>query len=228
MQWEDQGFLLSKNRYSENSVIAEFFTKNHGKASGMIFGATSKKIKNYLQLGNKFYINFSSKNENKVGYFKVEIEQVLTPKYFDDQKKLSCVISSMNLIKLLTVESQSNLNIFNLIEKYFIILNEDNWLNNFIFWELEFLKLIGYDLEIKNFVNEEIIDGKKMYFVISSNDKKIVPNFLVESNINEDNKKNIIEGLKLVSDYLEKSILKPNNIAFPRARDEFLNLIKNK
>ena len=226
MQWEDQGFLLSKNRYSENSLIAEFFTKNHGKVTGMIFGATSKKIKNYLLLGNKFYINFNSKNENNIGYFKVEIEQVLTPKYFDDQKKLSCIISSMNLIKLLTVESQSNLNIFNLIEKYFIILNVENWLNNFIFWELEFLKLIGYDLEIKNFVNEEIIDGKKVYFVISSNYKKFVPNFLVESNINEDNKQNIIEGLKLVSDYLEKSILKPNNIPFPKVRDEFLNLIK--
>ena len=226
MRWEDQGFLLSKNRYSENSVIAEFFTKNHGKVSGMIFGATSKKIKNYLQLGNKFYINFNSKNENKIGNIKVEIDQVLTPKYFDDQKKLFSVISSMNLIKLLTVESQSNLNIFNLIEKYFIILNEDNWLTNFIFWELEFLKLIGYDLEIKSFVNEEIINGKKMYFVISSNNKKFVPNFLVESNINEDNNHNIIEGLKLVSDYLEKSILKPNNIAFPKTRDEFLNLIK--
>jgi len=226
MQWEDQGFLLSKNRYSENSLIAEFFTKNHGKVSGMIFGATSKKIKNYLLLGNKFYINFNSKNENNIGYFKVEIEQVLTPKYFDDQKKLSCIISSMNLIKLLTVESQSNLNIFYLIEKYFIILNVENWLNNFIFWELEFLKLIGYDLEIKNFVNEEIIDGKKVYFVISSNYKKFVPNFLVESNINEDNKQNIIEGLKLVSDYLEKTILKPNNIPFPKVRDEFLNLIK--
>jgi len=226
MQWEDQGFLLSKNRYSENSVIAEFFTKNHGKTSGMIFGATSKKIKNYLLLGNKFYINFSSKNENNIGYFKVEIEQVLTPKYFDDQKKLSCIISSMNLIKLLTVESQSNLNIFNLIEKYFIILNEDNWLNNFIFWELEFLKLIGYDLEIKNFVNEEMVDGKKMYFVISSNDKKFVPNFLVESNINEDNKQNIIEGLKLVSDYLEKTILKPNNINYPTERLDFINILK--
>ena len=226
MQWEDQGFLLSKNRYSENSLIAEFFTKNHGKVTGMIFGATSKKIKNYLLLGNKFYINFNSKNENNIGYFKVEIEQVFTPKYFDDQKKLSCIISSMNLIKLLTVESQSNLNIFNLIEKYFIILYVENWLNNFIFWELEFLKLIGYDLEIKNFVNEEIIDGKKVYFVISSNYKKFVPNFLVESNINEDNKQNIIEGLKLVSDYLEKSILKPNNIPFPKVRDEFLNLIK--
>ena len=29
MHWNDVGFLISKNRYNENSVIAEFFTKNH-------------------------------------------------------------------------------------------------------------------------------------------------------------------------------------------------------
>ena len=44
MNWDDVGYLLVKNRYSENSVIAEFYTKNHGKCSGIIFGATSKKI----------------------------------------------------------------------------------------------------------------------------------------------------------------------------------------
>ena len=42
MKFDDKGFLLSKSRYSENSVIAEFYTKNHGKCSGIIFGATSK------------------------------------------------------------------------------------------------------------------------------------------------------------------------------------------
>ena len=46
MQWDDIGYLLSKNKYNENSIIAEFYTKNHGKFPGLIFGATSKKIKN--------------------------------------------------------------------------------------------------------------------------------------------------------------------------------------
>ena len=46
MIWDDSGFLLSKNRYNENSVIAEIYTENHGKVSGIIFGATSKKIRN--------------------------------------------------------------------------------------------------------------------------------------------------------------------------------------
>ena len=58
MNWSDKGFLLSKNKYSENSVIVEIFTKYHGKVSGIIFGATSKKNKNYLQVGNKLHFNY--------------------------------------------------------------------------------------------------------------------------------------------------------------------------
>ena len=73
MNWIDQGFLLSKNRYSENSLITELYTKTYGKISGIIFGGTSKKIKNYLQIGNKLHVNYNSKNDNRIGYFKIEI-----------------------------------------------------------------------------------------------------------------------------------------------------------
>ena len=46
MNWQDKGYLLSKNKYNENSVISEFYTEDHGKISGIIFGGNSKKIKN--------------------------------------------------------------------------------------------------------------------------------------------------------------------------------------
>ena len=86
MMWDDKGYLISKNRYNENSLIAEIFTENHGKVSGIIFGGTSKKIKNYLQIGNKIYLNYNFKSENKIGYFKIEILSALSPLYFDDKK----------------------------------------------------------------------------------------------------------------------------------------------
>ena len=57
MNWQDKGYLLSLNKYNENSSIAEFYTENNGKIVGVIFGSTSKKIKNYLLIGNKFHIN---------------------------------------------------------------------------------------------------------------------------------------------------------------------------
>jgi len=56
MNWDDTGFLLSKNKYNENSIIAEVYTEKHGKISGIIFGGTSKKIKNYLQVVIKFML----------------------------------------------------------------------------------------------------------------------------------------------------------------------------
>ena len=105
MNWDDNGFLLSKNRYNENSLISEVFTKEHGKVPGLIFGGTSKKIKSYLQIGNNIYVNFNSKSENRIGYFKIEIQQELSSYYFYNQKKISCISSAMNLIKLLTAES---------------------------------------------------------------------------------------------------------------------------
>ena len=210
MIWSDYGYLLSKNKFGENSIIAEFFTENHGKISGIIYGATSKKIRNYLQLGNKFHINYNSKNENKLGYLKIEIEKILTPLFFEDKKKLSCIVSSMSLIKLLTVDNQSNINIYKLINNFYNFLEDSNWINKFIFWELELLKLVGYDLELKNIVNEEVVNDKKLYFVSNNNEKKY----------------QILNGLKLTSDYLDKSILRPNNISHPKPRIDFLNLIK--
>ena len=87
MQWDDDGYLLNRNRYGENSAIIEFYTSVHGKVSGLLYGATSKKIKNYLLVGNKFHISFKSKNENQLGYFKIEINEITTPHYLDNPKK---------------------------------------------------------------------------------------------------------------------------------------------
>jgi DNA repair protein RecO (recombination protein O) len=226
MNWDDKGYLISKNRYSENSIIAEFFTENHGKVSGIIFGGTSKKIKNYLQIGNHLYLNYNTKSVTRLGYFKVEILRALTPLYFDHNLKLTCISSAMNLVKLLTAESQSNTEIYNLINNFFNILNSDKWIKNYIFWELELLKLLGYNLELKKIVIKEIINDKINYYVQSSNEKKIVPNFLVDQNNKPEDINNLLKGFKLVSDYLEKTILKPNNIKYPSSRAYFVSLLK--
>ena len=226
MNWDDSAYLVSKNRYSENSIIAEVFTENHGKISGIIFGGTSKKIKNYLQIGNKIYVNYNSKSVTRIGYFKIEILKALTPLYFDENQKLSCITSAMHLIKLLTAEAQSNKEIFKLIDKFFEILSYDNWIQKYIFWELELLKLLGYDLELKNMVEKEIVDNEINYFVKSSTEKKSIPNFLIDESNLDVNLKNLLKGLKLVSDYLEKSILKPNNLNLPTSRTHFINLLK--
>ena len=226
MQWDDIGYLISNNRYNENSTITEFFTEKHGKCTGLIFGATSKKIKSYLQIGNKLHINYNYKTEGKLGYFKIEILNALTPLYFDDYKKLSCIISAMSLIKLFTAEAQENYKIYDLIDKFFDILNQEAWVKQYIFWELKLLKLIGYDLELSKIVKKEILNDQILYYVKSKVGKKIVPNFLIDLNNENINNISLLSGLKLVGDYMEKTILKPNDISYPNSRIVFINSLK--
>ena len=206
MNWSDEGFLISKTRYNENSLIAELFTKDKGKISGIIFGGTSKKIKNYLQVGNKLHVNYNSKNENRIGYFKIEILNAYTPLYFDHKQKLSCITSAINLIKILTAESQSNDKVY--------------------FWELELLKILGYDLALENLVEKDLEGNKTVYYASSLNEKKYVPNFLIEKDIEVNDLGTLLNGLKLVGDYLDKTILRPNNLNYPNSRLLFLNTLK--
>jgi len=226
MNWDDKGFLISKTKYNENSIIAEFFTMNYGKVSGILFGATSRKIKNYLQIGNNFHINYTFKNDSKIGYFKIEIIKAQTPLYFDNKKKLLCLNTAINLIKILTADLQSNKNIYDLINNFFEILPLDNWIKEYIYWELKLLKQLGYDLELKSLVNEEKKDNKIKYYVKSQNGIKTIPNFLINHNTNDVNESDLINGLNLVGDYLDKSVFKPNNINCPNSRTDFINILK--
>ena len=226
MIWDDKGFLISKFKYNENSLIADFYTLNHGRCSGIIFGATSNKIRGYLQIGNLFQLNCTLKNESKIGSFKVEIINAITPFFFSNRKKLHCITAAMSMIKLLTAENQKNYEIFEVINDLFTILKNENWIKNYILWELNLLKLVGYDLALKKIVNKEKKNDRIEYFVENSNTKKFVPAFLVETDNKNIEINELLNGLKLVTNYLEKNILIPNNINQPIQRTDFINLLK--
>ena len=226
MIWTDTGFLLSKISFQENSVIANFYTKKHGKCAGIIYGATSKKIKNYLQNGNELYLEYHSKSDSTLGYFKTEILKPYTSKFFSEKIKLTCIVSMLDLIKILTVDGQENSKIYNLIDKLFMLLDNKNWKSDYIFWELNLLKYIGFDLNLIDYCKYDETENKKAYFIESTSKKLKVPNFLVE-NIKEDiSNRDIYDSLNLISEYMKKNIFIPNNINFPTSRLNFINYFK--
>ena len=66
----------------------------------------------------------------------------------------------MQLVKLLTAESQSNKDIYQLINELYLVLENQNWIKEYIFWELELFKLLGYDLEIEKLVDKKLFKMK--------------------------------------------------------------------
>ena len=143
--------------------------------------------------------------------------------YFYEKEKLSCLTSALQLVKILNAESQSNKKIFNLIEKFYEILELDNWIKEYILWELELFSSLGYNLELEKLVKKNVsINDEITYSTHNNSVDRKVPNFLIEKNNNVSDK-DLLAGLKLVGDFLEKSILRPNNLSYPNNRTSFIN-----
>ena len=133
MNWEDEGYLLSKKKFRENANIVNVFTQSKGRMSGIVYGGNSRKIRNYLQLSNKLFIVHSSKNENKSGYFKTELIKPISPFYFNDKTRISALISLCSILNLLLPEEQPNKKIYKSLEEFMNSIDLENWIILFIF-----------------------------------------------------------------------------------------------
>ncbi len=188
MYWEDEGFLLSKNNYDENSIIIEAFTSEHGKYSGIVYCGSSKKQKRNFQIGNKILLNWRSKSENRPGYFNVELINPISSAFFDDKKKSTCILSASSILKILLPERQTNRIIYNSFEKMLFDLKSNDWINRYIEWELLLIKELGY--ENKLIVKNENNIKKALSF----NKQLLLENFIIPNKLKFPLFRNILEN----------------------------------
>jgi len=218
MNWQNEGYLLSKIKFRENANIINVFTNTYGKISGIVYGANSRKIRNFLQISNKIFVFYSSKRENKIGYFKTELIEAISPKYFNDKKKTSALLSLSSILNMLLPESQPYKNLFFLLDNLLKNFSNDNWVIYYIYWELSLLKELGFDPYLDQFINvKNEISNLKTIEV--DNIKYQIPIFLINKNNLEilDNK-TISAGLNFTRNMLINKFFLPNNLLFPKSR----------
>ena len=154
MNWQDEGFLLSKIKFRENANIINVFTNTRGKVSGVVYGGTSRKIRNFLQISNKIFVIYSSKSENKLGYFKTELVEAISPRYFNDKRKTSALLSLSSILNLLLPEAQPYKNLYISLDQLLKNFDQNYWIINYINWELQLLKELGFDPFLEQFAIE--------------------------------------------------------------------------
>ena len=218
MKWEDECYLLSKRKFRENASIINIFTQKKGKLDGIVYGGTSRKVRNYLQISNKLFVSHILKSENKIGYFKTELIKPISPLYFNDKERTSALISICSLLNILLPDSQPNKKIYQSFEKLINSINLENWIFLYIFFELNLIKELGYDTNLSQnkFENVNINDFNKVKI-----DSYIyeVPNFLILKKI-PDKFSNILikKSLNFTRYVMQNKFFMPNNIIFPKSR----------
>ena len=218
MNWQDEGFLLSKIKFRENANIVNVFTNIRGKVSGIIYGGASRKIRNFLQISNKIFVIHSSKSENRIGYFKTELVEAISPKYFNDKKKTTALLSLSAILNLLLPESQPYKNLYTSLNKLLNNFENSDWIVNYIYWELTLLKELGFDPFLEQFTSDEIQTSRFKSIEID-NIKYQVPIFLLtKKKIDILENKEISTALTFTRNILTNKFFYPNNLSFPKSR----------
>ena len=231
MQINDEGIVLKKRKYRESSLLITFFSLNHGINTGIIKGVLKKDFGTY-EIGNKVYIKSNFRLENQLKNCRFELIKNNSVIYFDDQRKLSALLSICSLIELTLPKSEPQVNIYNktvyLIEN---LLNK-NFIKDYVLWELFLLSELGYGLDL----NKCAVSGKKNDLIyVSPNSGKSVsriegekykkkllhlPAFIINNNLSPD-KDSLKNAIILTGFFLEK-ILKKFNKKLPFHRKRIL------
>ena len=222
MIWEDECYLLSKRKFKENANIINVFSKERGKISGLVYGGNSRKIRNYLQISNKLFVEYNSKNENKIGYFKTELIKPVSPLFFNDKRRTSALISLCSMLSILLPEAQPNKNIYKSFEEFINSINLKNWIILYIFFELNLIKGLGYDPNLNNY--KDLNSHSEIKKINIDSFTYEVPDFLITKKIPEKISKSLIKkSLYFTRNIIQNKFFIQNNLIFPNSRILFEN-----
>ena len=234
--WDDEGLILSSINYSETSIILKVFTCNHGVQKGFVRGAKSKKKSNIYEAGNLVRISFKSRTEDMLGIFLVDLMKPSPLLYLNDLKRFSCIISVINLLEFSLLESEPETelyfyskNLINIIFSY-----EEDWIEEYIRWEVFLLKKIGFGLELSKCIlsnkktNLSYVSPKSGCAVNKEAgkpwEKKLLelPKFLISDN--KANRSELRKGFKITTYFLTKFAISIDKI-LPFTRSNFMDNI---
>ncbi len=219
MNWEGECYLLSKRKFRENANIINIFTEKKGRINGIVYGGNSRKIRNYLQISNKLFVSHSSKNENKIGYFKTELIKPISPLYFSDKKRTSALLSICSILNILLPERQPNIKIYKSFENLLSSIDFDYWIILYIFFELNLIKELGYDTNLNQLSLNQDDSNMKILKINIDGYLYDIPIYLITKKLPAEISDNLIKkSLYFTRNIILNKFFIPYNLQFPRSR----------
>ncbi len=238
MEWNDEGILLASRPYGESFKVLQFFTKHNGLHNGLI--RFSKKNNNFeIQPGNQFNIRWKARLREHLGTFELDLIKSRTSSFFINKNFLIAFNSITSLIISSLPERETYFNLYentiNLIDGLTI---SNDWLLNYVKWELLLLNELGFGLDLSKCIVTGKSDNLKYVSPRSGcavseqagenwkNKLLKLPTFLTEEQENSVTKNEIITGLKLTEYFLRKKVyFESFEKNLPKSRDLFINSI---
>ena len=132
---------------AKSSVIADIFTRENGRARGLVKGGRSRRIRPILQTGNGLRVEWRARLDDQLGVYTAELTEATASRVLDDKLSLAGVTALAGLLQILP-ERDPHPRLFDAARTCLEAANETRFPVSLIRFELRFLDELGFGLNL--------------------------------------------------------------------------------
>lgn len=227
LEWQDSGIILSVRGHGETGGLVSILTRDHGRAMGYVYGATSTKMRGVLEPGNLVSIDWKAKSHDQLGTFTLELEKSIAADVMDDAAKLTAMQAACVLADKTMPEREKHTGMYEGTKALMGSFATDIWAPTYIYWELGLLRELGFGLDLSKCAATGAVDNliyvsPKSGCAVSAAAGEIykekllaMPAFLRGEGFEESD---ILNGLKLTGHFLLHRVFSQSNANLPESR----------
>ena len=237
MNFTDHGIILNARAHGETHAVADIFTREKGRWSGLVYGGQGRKMRPLLQAGNEVQAEWTGRGEDSLGHFSLELSRARAGEAMQDRLSLAGLSAACALALACLPEREAHAPSFEAMSVLLDNLDDiDVWPALMARWELGLLAELGFGLTLDRCAATGVRDNLIYVSPRSAcavceeagapyKDKMLpLPAFLsgesVEANLEE-----ALDALQTTGYFIETRILHLTNKQLPEARRRVVEVI---
>lgn len=240
----DQGLVLSVRRHGESSVVATLLTAGHGRHAGLVRGGQSRRLRGVLQPGNLVSATWRARLEEHLGSFALELDKSLAAPLLPHADRLAALGALCALVDTGLPERESHPALFDNTAAMITALDsgDDSWMPYYVQWELDFLRELGFGLDLSRCAatggtDELVYVSPKSGGAVSRaagapyRDRLLtLPGFLIGDApaAQANTQAAILDGLSLTGYFIDKHVYAAHDRPMPQARDRLVQILRRR
>lgn len=234
MEWTDEGVLLSSRAKGETSAVIEVMTRSHGRHLGLVRGGRSRRLAPLLQPGNSLQVTWRARLADQLGICTVEPLTLRAGALLTDPLGLYGLQHLAFLARLMP-ERVAHPGVHEALTLVLDHLGEPLIAGPLLVrFELELLAELGYGLDLARCASTG--QTWDLAYVSPKSGRAVsrdagepyrtrllpLPSFLVSGERqpgSEVNFRDVANGLKLTSFFLERDVFSPRGVSASQTRE---------
>ncbi|MEP6341892.1 MAG: DNA repair protein RecO [Maricaulaceae bacterium] len=160
MDWASEGYIISVRRHGESSAIVEVLTPDMGRHAGLVRGATSRRMRPLLEIGNKVHVSWRSRLSEHLGYYAIEPIEMRAATLMMERVSLMGLNVTCAVAKTVLPERQSFPHVYAAFDVLMQNFEDPEiWPALYVRWEMGVLSALGYGLDLSCCASTGVVDN---------------------------------------------------------------------